>query len=87
MCRKKERERRGFENNARRLDSRIVGVDAVVFGPVTPGAADIIQNAAVGDGVCDEILGLDELQSKAHRDVPTNMTVLKIVNLLPTSLE
>jgi len=58
-----------------RLHTRVINVDALLLGPRTPGSANIIDKAGIGDSLLDLLLSFNELQCKAHSHVPTNMAV------------
>lgn len=61
----------------RRLHTRVIDIDALLLGPRTPVVADIVDKASISNSVLDQLLAFDELESKAHGYVPTNVTVHK----------
>jgi len=57
-----------------RLDTRVIGMDILLVGPIPPVGAYVVERAAVGDGVLYLVLSLDELQCEAHGDMPADVT-------------
>ena len=64
-----------MRREAKRLDTRVIGVDAVGRGILLPALASVVELARVGDSVLDTLKVLDDLERKAHGCMPANVAM------------